>query len=477
MSGSRVAGDPDRELQRAGRELVLALHGALRVLGLYPLENQAVQKAVAALESAARRIAEAEGALSLRHVADSFVVNDVRLRLDLSSYGSFAALGRALKRHGVGRLEVEPGAEPREWIALLTLLATDPGADAFASFKEHLESARVERIAAHPPADEQGGASRLSREAARRTYVQSVSAAREVMGEVRMGRTVGLRKVKRAVQSIVDQVLDNETSIVGMTALRDYDEYTFTHSVNVCIFSVALGKKLGLEKTGLYELGLGGLLHDVGKIRLPLEITNKPGRPSEAEWALIREHPTEGMLALLEMAETSELPLRSVLCVYEHHMGPGGSGYPTARRPRTPTIFPKIVGVADAFDAATTRRSYQPNPSVPTDVLGGLYRAMGTRWDPVLVKALISMTGFYPPGSVVILDTYELAVVLERSPTREALQQPVVRLLFDPLGVPLAPPRDVDLRELDPRTGRPARTIVKITEPSRYGIDVTRYLS
>ncbi len=111
-----------------------------------------------------------------------------------------------------------------------------------------------------------------------------------------------MKKVKRAVQLIVDQVLNNETSLVGLTTIRDYDEYTFTHSVNVCIFSVALGKKLGLRKLQLYDLGMTALLHDVGKARVPLEILNKTTGLDEQEWRVMQAHPWLGALTLFQHA-------------------------------------------------------------------------------------------------------------------------------------------------------------------------------
>src|SRR5204863_1588131 len=115
------------------------------------------------------------------------------------------------------------------------------------------------------------------KEAAKRTYARSVAVTKEVINSIRIGRTANVKKVKRAVQAIVDQVLNNEASLVGLTTLRDYDEYTFTHSVNVCIFSVALGRKLSFTKLQLYDLGIAALFHDVGKSRVPLEVLNKQG--------------------------------------------------------------------------------------------------------------------------------------------------------------------------------------------------------
>src|SRR5690606_28703442 len=149
---------------------------------------------------------------------------------------------------------------------------------AFERFRQRLAQSTARHVkateaiaTARPDRDDEDQA----KEAAKQTYFQSVHVAKEVLTDVRLGKAVNMRRVKRAVQSIVDQVLHDETSIMGMTALRDYDEYTFTHSVNVCIISVVLGQKLGLSKIQLYELGLGALFHDLGKQRVDAELVNK----------------------------------------------------------------------------------------------------------------------------------------------------------------------------------------------------------
>jgi HD-GYP domain-containing protein (c-di-GMP phosphodiesterase class II) len=282
--------------------------------------------------------------------------------------------------------------------------------------------------------------------------------------------------VKRAVQKVVDQVLHNESSILSMTVLRDYDQYTFAHSVNVCIFSIALGKKLGLSRQALYELGLGALMHDLGKTRMPIELTTKTSRLDDPEWEVIKEHPTEGLLTLMEMRSGGEMPLRAMLMTYEHHMKLDQSGYPASIRPRQPSLFGRIVTVADGFDAGTSRRSYQSTPWLPDAVIKEMRDNPERGYDPLLVKAFVSLTGIYPVGSVVILDSYELAVVIARSSAPDAYHQPVVKVVYDDLGIPLDPPRVLDLTELDPATGAPLRTIIKTTDPEKYGIRVSDYL-
>ncbi|HEX6748481.1 MAG TPA: HD-GYP domain-containing protein [Longimicrobium sp.] len=466
----------DRDLQRRGRDLVFALAGALRALQLYPLENQAVVEALAGLEAAAQAVLGHEDEIVIRYVGDFFFVNDVRLRQDLASYATYGQVGRALHRHRIGQLEVFRGVERGEWTALLSLVNAEPDEEnPFGDFFDRLGRTAVLHLAVGPDREgEPDPTGDKARQLAKRTYAQTVAVAREAMTGLRMGKGVTLRPVKRAVQAIVDQVLTNEASIVGLTTLRDYDEYTFTHSVNVCIFSVALGKKLGFDKHELYELGLGALLHDVGKVRMPLELINKEGPLTAEEFPVMQQHPAEGLLSLFEMRGLSEVPLRAMLIAYEHHMKIDQTGYPQSIRRRDPTLFGRIVAVADGFDAATTKRSYQAQPWTPDRVLKEMRDNPSRGFDPLVVKAFISMTGIYPVGSAVILDTYELAVVVQANPNPEALHQPIVRVVFDSLGVPVHPPRTLDLSETD-ADGRPRHSIIKTTDPERYGINVSDY--
>jgi HD-GYP domain-containing protein (c-di-GMP phosphodiesterase class II) len=469
--------DPDRAAQQLGRDFVFALHSTLRALRLYPLENQAVQNALAELELVSGAILAKEGSISLHYIGDYCFVNDLRLRIDVGSFATFGAVSRLLGAHGIGQMEIVAGVTREEWTRFLTRLNSEPAAeDPLARLVERLTRAGVTNILLTPPeAEEEAAATDDAHEVAKKTYVQSVAVAREAMLGVRMGKGVSVRRVKRAVQQIVDQVLHNETSMMGMTVLRDYDQYTFAHSVNVCIFGVALGKKLGLSRDQLYELGMGALMHDMGKVKLPIELTNKSGALEDVEWEMVQEHPTEGLLALMELRGMGALPLRAMLMAYEHHMKTDQSGYPTSIRPRKPTLFSRIVAIADGFDAATTKRSYQANPFLPDQVLREMRDNPKRGLDPLLVKAFISMTGYYPVGSVVILDNYELAVVVAPSTRPEHHNQPVVRVIYDELGLPLDVPRTLDLTEIDIATGRPLRTIIKTTDPEKYGINVRDY--
>ncbi|MES2124400.1 MAG: HD domain-containing phosphohydrolase, partial [Gemmatimonadota bacterium] len=269
--------------------------------------------------------------------------------------------------------------------------------------------------------------------------------------------------------------MENELSITGLTTLREYDEYTFTHSVNVTIFAVTLGKRLGLERMQLYDLGLAALMHDIGKARLDIQLLNKAGSLDDSEWLRMQSHPWLGTLTLFKMREGEDLPYRAILAAHEHHMKVDRSGYPRAIRPRRLGLFTRIVAVADGYDAATTRRAYQSEPLEPDAVLHEMWLNPGRGYDPTLVKALINLLGIYPVGTCVILDTFEVAIVAGAGTDPEQLHRPLVRIVVDTFGIRARPPGElVDLTETRADGSHP-RTIVKVTSPDRYGLVVGDY--
>ncbi len=465
-------------LQEEGRMVLTRIYTVLRALRLYPLENSAVQQALDELHDLLSRLTKEEGSVELRILGDFFFFNETRLRLDLSNYSTLGSFAQTVTEHGIGALEFLAGVDRAEWAPFLSLLLREPGdPDPYSAFMERMEGAPILHIQVVPASEvKEPELEEEALEAAKRTYAQSVHVAKEALTDFRMGKAVNVRKVKRAVQGIVDQVLADETSMITMTTLRDYDEYTFTHSVNVCIFSVLIGDRLGLTKQQLYELALGALFHDLGKSRIDVDIINKPGGLDDEEWFELQQHPTEGLLALFHFHGFSDMPYRQMLMAYEHHMRMDLTGYPKNRRPRKPSLFSRIVSVADSFDAGTSIRSYQYQPNPPDLVLAEMRDNPKRGQDPVLVKALISATGVYPIGTLVILDSMEMAVVSGVNKDPNKLHQPVVKVISSALGVPLAEPVTLDLSKPDPETGAPPRVIIKTTDPEKYGVQVSDYL-
>jgi len=469
----------DGQLRQGGRSLLLALYTALRSLKLYPLENATVQKSLSDLDHTTRGLLKSEIELEIRLAGDFIFVNSTRLRLELDNYASFSHILAIFRGFEIGALRVKTGTDRRQWQIFLSLLLSLSGRgspqERLKELQERLDTAKVADLEIEHGLSSEGRGSAEARQASKQVYAQGVAVTKDVIAGVRLGRATGLKRVKRAVQMVVDQVLNNEISMVGLTTIRDYDEYTFTHSVNVCIFSVALGKKLGLSKPQLCDLGMAALLHDVGKARIPPEVLNKAGKLDEHEWKVIQSHPWYGALTLFSMRGYEEIPYRSILVAHEHHMKSDLTGYPKVVRPRTLGIFSRIVSVADGFDAATTRRVYQTVPIEPDQVLREMWENPNRGYDRVLVKALINLIGVYPVGTCVNLDSFEVAVVSASNPDGEQLKRPLVRVAVDVDGGPVPPPGiEIDLSEKD-LSGAYRRSIVKVTNPSRYGITVGDY--
>jgi HD-GYP domain-containing protein (c-di-GMP phosphodiesterase class II) len=470
----------DGFLRHAGREFLVVLYTAFRSLKLYPLENNQVQRALDDLWATTKHLLDVEKEIEMRLQSEFIFVNSTRLRLDLDNYASFSHILSVLRQCGIGAVRVGEGVDRKQLQQFVSLLLSY-GAKELTPSKvqelgQKLADSGVTHIGVEPPLEMEEDVEDVERqkEAAKRTYARSVAVTKEVINSIRLGRTANVKKVKRAVQTIVDQVLNNEASLVGLTTLRDYDEYTFTHSVNVCIFSVALGRKLGLSKLQLYDLGMAALFHDVGKSRVPLGVLNKDAGLTEEEWRIVQAHPWLGVLTLFELRGYGEIPYRGMIVAYEHHMKTDLTGYPKTLRARSLSMYSKIVAVADGFDAATSRRVYQTVPIQPDQVLREMWENPRRGYDPVVVKAFVNLIGIYPVGTCVILDTYEVAIVHSGNPDVTHVHRPVVRIVTSPDGAPLEPGFLADLAQRDEQDRFP-RTIVKVTDPAKYGINVSDY--
>ena len=479
-SGEAAPRGSDGRLRQGGRTFLLALYTALRSLKLYPVENTTVQKALDELDATARSLLAVEADLEIRLAGDFIFVNATRLRLELDNFASFSHILAMLRAFDIGALRVLPEVDRREWQVFLSLLLAlsqqgEPDTR-FDELTERLGAGNVVGIGIERSSlQDQEAESEEQRQAAKRVYSQGVAVTKDVMTGVRLGHASSVKKVKRAVQLIVDQVLNNETSLVGLTTLRDYDEYSFTHSVNVCIFSVALGKKIGLSRLQLYDLGMAALLHDVGKARVPLAILHKTTGLDEQEWRVMRDHPWLGALTLFHLKTHEEMPFRAILVAHEHHMKTDLTGYPKAIRPRKLHIFSRLVAVADGFDAATTRRTYQTVPIEPDQVLREMMENPKRGYDALVVKGLVNLLGVYPVGTCVILDTFEIGLVTGPDPEGQQFNRPLVRIAVDVNGATVPPPGlPVSLAEKD-EAGSFRRSIVKVTNADRYGLTVGNY--
>ncbi|ROR35015.1 HD-GYP domain-containing protein [Inmirania thermothiophila] len=305
--------------------------------------------------------------------------------------------------------------------------------------------------------------------AARTSWSRAEEAVDAVFDEVAAGREVNVRLAREAVRGLAESVLRNPDALIWMTRLRRADRYTWGHAVSVSIYLMAFARHLGLPRAEIELVGLGGLLMDVGKVRLPRELLDKSGRLSEEEHRLVREHVLYSVEALRASPRT---PPAVVEIAYTHHERSDGSGYPRGIEEPDIPLHGRMAAIADTFDAMTSVRPYAPAVSA-YDALQDLYEWRGTLFHAGLVEQFIQAVGIYPPGTLVELSGGEVGVVLAQRRTRQL--RPRVLVLLGPDKARLEAPTVLDLLQdpVDAR-GEPQR-IRRALEPGAYGLDPGEY--
>lgn len=452
-----------RQLQRS-RDVLTRLYAIRRAARFYPFEHPAVVEAVMQFAEVVRGYHN-EGV----DVFLSFFEGEILLGDQLLPEESvmFDQLIRDMMSIGVGSLVIRRGFSNEELSQAVQIISTDAraleeaGGLAFVVAHANLHHISVGVVQVVERVDHQTeGVGEEPKEA----YGGAVSLLREIDRLMRVNRHMSASKVKGVVRSLVDNVLSNQYAMLQLTGLKNYDEYTFYHSANVAILSLALGSMITNDYRFLSSLGVGALLHDIGKLSVDLEILNKPGALSPDEWAAMREHPVRGAQIVSQLPGVDK---SSVVMILEHHMRYDSTGYPHRKPVRSQHLASRIVAVADSYDAMTSRRSYSA-ARVQDDAMALIVKSAGSSLDPVLVRLFVRLMGVYPPRSVVRLSEGQIAVVV--APSRTDPLRPLVRVIATDSGE-FMEPVDIDLTEV------PELSVRGCIDPRLLNIDVDAYFA
>lgn len=300
---------------------------------------------------------------------------------------------------------------------------------------------------------------------AKRIRNEAEGLVREFMHSVRIGEGIDSEKVQDTVGKMVDSVFRNQDALTSLARLKSFDDYTFAHSVNVCILSITLGRHMGLDKESIESLGVGAILHDIGKMLIPESILKKPGRVTVEEFEVIKKHPTLGAEIL---NDTKEIKEDSRAVALSHHERFDGTGYNRKLIGDKIHLFARIAAVADTYDAMTSNRIYQKG-LVPEEAMKRMYQLRGQQFEPELVERLIKCLGIYPIGTLIELNTGELAVV--RMPNHTHPLQPHILMLFDKDKKPFPSPQGVDLKH------EVGKWIIASRDPHSLGILINELIA
>lgn len=272
-----------------------------------------------------------------------------------------------------------------------------------------------------------------------KVYSEAFCTIKSVLTAVRDGQDIDLPAVKETVNDIVQRVINNESVFMQLTGIRDIDNYTFLHSVDVCIYSVITGKNMGLPQEELTELGICAILHDIGKCKVPYEILMKPGKLTPDEFHLMKLHTIYGYEIITNTAGLNK-HIANAAC--QHHERWDGTGYPLGLREYQIEKFARIITVADVYDALTADRVYKKK-DLPHEAAEYIMCYSSTFFDPNIANVFIKNIAVYPEGSVVLLNTGEVGCIIEAN--KNLSIRPKVRIIARKEGPPIFAPYEIDL--------------------------------
>jgi putative nucleotidyltransferase with HDIG domain len=441
------------ERARLADELLRRLAAAIRGAQLYAPGHPLATRSITALGETLVSTHSATPSITIGIVGEEIVVGDIPIPHAADTMGE---LIRRLQEAGIERIVIDRGVQSDELVRLVETVARSDSADQIAALS-HLPHIRVGRL----QVDEQTAAGVGDISTFRKLYDDAVKVAETLWESTGVEGIPDADAARGMVDSLAQAVAQNRTALLALTALKNYDNYTFTHMVNVSILTMGQARGVGVDGPLLREFGLAALMHDIGKVKTPNEILNKPDKLTEQEYEILKRHTVDGAQIL---RKTPEMPTLAPVVAFEHHLRADGTGYPTAQRAQL-NLGTTLCGIADVYDAMRSQRVYQP--AFPTDrILAVLQRNDGRQFDQHLVRRFVQLVGIYPVGNLVRLYNGEIAVVLKAHAADP--YRPRVRILMGPDELPLANPMEVNLWEMTEGTDN---AIQAPLDPAEYGID------
>lgn len=487
--GSEAGDLLDQQLAMLGFQLITQLNTLIKTSRIHGRTNAALDKPVETMLTLIQTLAH-DQPVTLRLQNDFLFLGESHLKVSAQQMIVVSSIIDTMNKWRIGGLTFSSAASSKDLREFAYLFVSlDPTAKSLEDFRQELKSHDVTSIELEDPrelalkADADASSQGIAAESnpkvthksqSKTAYTKAAGSVGNLTQSVRDGGTLNFKQAKRAIQNIVDLMMQDEPTLLGLTTLRCHDQYTANHSVNVALLSIALANRAGYPKVELADLGLAALFHDMGKSTIPLEVLNKPGEFTEDEWAAMRNHPTEGVLSLAQLRGITNLPARMVAASFEHHMNLDYSGYPKLKTPWKLSLTGRILTIADCYDAMTSSRVYRREPMSPSKVLNIMFGKSGKSFDATLLKLFVNCVGIVPIGSLVVLETDEFAVVLKPAANKTDGERPLVRVITDAQGNPIDNGPELDLTEKDD-VGDYRHSVIRLVDNTEYKFDTSRY--
>jgi putative nucleotidyltransferase with HDIG domain len=439
-------------------ELVRRFAASLRSAQLYSKGHPIINRNLESLSAAIQLLHGLETSVVIGLVGDEVIVDD----MPMARGATIEPVVKRLHQSGVERITFDRGVTSDEIGTLIeAVIAMErPESDGVAAALPTLKHIRVGRVVVGPKVE--GDLADMA--TIKRLYSDAVGVAGRLWETAQHERKPDPTAAQTMIDGLAQAVAENRTALLALTTLKNYDNYTFTHMVNVSILTMGQARTLGIEGPLLREFGLAALMHDIGKVRTPLEILQKPDNLTDAEFEIMKRHVVEGAEIL---RSTRDIPALAPVVAFEHHLRLDGSGYPAGVRRPSLNLGTMLCSISDVYDAMRSQRAYQE--SFPTDrILQVLKRNDGQQFDQHLVRRFVQLVGIYPAGNLVRLNTGEVGVVLKvhaADPYR-----PRIRVLINRDGRRLDLAYELNLWEAGDEPQRPSSVVVPL-DPADFDFD------
>ena len=436
-------------------ELLRRFAAALRSAQLYSKGHPIIGRNLESLSSAVQLLHALNPSVTIGIVGDQIVVDD----MPMTKVDALGGLVKRLQQAGVERVVIDRGVLPDELKALVEAVSAAETSSAGASMPT-LPHIRVGRVTT----EQQVEGTPTDMATMKQLYNEAVSAAGSIWDSAQTEGKPDVGVAKTMIDGLAQAVAQNRTALLALTTLKNYDNYTFTHMINVSILTMGQARGLGIEGARLRELGMAALMHDIGKVRTPLEVLNKPDKLTPDEFTIMKRHTVDGAEML---RKTTEVPPLAPVIAFEHHLRTDGTGYPDGISRASLNVGTMLCSIADVYDAMRSRRVYQD--MLPSErVLEVLKRSDGKQFDQHLVRRFVQLVGIYPAGNLVKINTGEIAVV--RRVYAPDPHRPQVRVIFDRHGTRLETTYDINLWETAEAGAGPSSVIAPV-DPAGYDLD------
>jgi putative nucleotidyltransferase with HDIG domain len=439
-------------------EFVRRLAAALRGADLYATTHPFLQRSLDALGLACARSLQNSQALVVGFIGDEVVVDGLRLPKTSTLLAGFV---RDMREREIEKFTFSQGLTKEEVRGLIDALRDRHSPIPLA---DRLAARNVRRITVGRITLEEDEADHAGIAMARRVYGTAVQTAEMLWNQTKAGDKPDPNATRKIIESLAKVVTQDRTSLMALTALKRYDNYTFTHMVNVSVLAMSQARSLNVDGALLREIGFAALMHDIGKVNTPLDVLNKPDKLAKDEFEVMKRHVVDGAHIL---RKTPETPALAPIVAFQHHLRQDLSGYPERIGDRSLDMCTMIVSIADVFDALRTNRPYRQG--LATDRIRAI---MGEQGNPAfnqrLLKRFVNLMGLFPVGNLVRLNTGEIAVVTAEHPGDPF--RPQVKIIIDAKGQPLEEAVLANTWERNER-GKHTHAVIEPVDPEQFGID------